>query len=187
MAQAAQITFAGNLAADPELRYTPSGAAVATLNVAVGERRLISATGKWEDAGTSWYRVAVWNQPAELVAESLRRGMRVIVTGIMRQREYTDREGEKRYTWDVTADEIGLSLKFTAATPKGNGRGRDDERNPDTWTTNGPRPASDQAAAPASEPPTEPAADGATANATGSRRRPAGKGRAPATDPVPAT
>jgi single-strand DNA-binding protein len=123
MAQAAQITFSGVLGTDPELRFTAAGIAVTTINVAVGERRQ-NKTGDWEDAGTSWFRVTVWNKPAEHAAESLKRGNRVMVTGVIRQTEYTDKDGARRTSWEVTADEIGLSLKFGPATLKRPGGSR---------------------------------------------------------------
>ena len=110
-----QTVIVGNLGADPELRFTPSGIPVATLNVGVGERRR-NAAGEWEDSGTTWYRVILWNQAAENVAESLMRGMRVMVSGTMRSRNYETKEGEKRTTWELTADEIGPTLRGQTVT-----------------------------------------------------------------------
>lgn len=117
MAQGAQITFSGVLGTDPEMRFTSSGIAVTTINVAVGERRQNKA-GDWEDAATSWFRVTAWNKVAEHTAESLSRGDRVMVTGVMRQTQFTDKEGNARTSWEVTADEIGVSLKFGPALAK---------------------------------------------------------------------
>jgi single-strand DNA-binding protein len=117
MAQGAQITFSGVLGTDPELRFTSSGIAVTTINVAVGERRQ-GKTGDWEDAGTSWFRVTAWNKMAEHAAESLSRGDRVMVTGVMRQTQFTDKDNQPRTSWEVTADEIGVSLKFGPALAK---------------------------------------------------------------------
>lgn len=106
-----QITIAGNLADDPELRFTPSGAAVAAFRVGVTERYRDNS-GEWKDRDTSWYSVQCWRDLAEHVAESFVRGSRVIVSGTMRQRSYETRDGEKRYVWELHADEIGASVRY---------------------------------------------------------------------------
>lgn len=110
------ITVSGNLVRDPELRFTPAGTAVARFTVASTERAMNADTGKWEDAGTSFLTCSVWREQAEHLIESARQGTRVIVTGALRQRSWTDKEtGAKRSTFEVTADEVALSLKWTAA------------------------------------------------------------------------
>jgi single-strand DNA-binding protein len=129
----------GQLGADPELRFTPSGVAVATFNVAVGERRRDNNTGEWKDAGTTWYRVIAWNAMAEHVAESLQRGNRVMITGVMRQRSWENKEGVTQYTWELTADDIGASLKYSAVKPLPADRGRATESDP--WSSDPQSPA----------------------------------------------
>src|SRR5262245_22104769 len=109
------ITLVGNLVDDPELRFTPSGAAVAKFRVASTPRFLDRATNEWKDGESLFLTVNVWRQAAENVAESLQRGMRVIVQGRLRQRSYETREGEKRTVYEVEADEVGPSLKNATA------------------------------------------------------------------------
>jgi len=109
------VTIVGNLTDDPELKYTPNGAAVANFSVAVSRRVRNEATGQWEDADTSFLRVNVWRSLAENAAESLTRGTRVIVTGRIRQRSWETPEGERRSVVEIEADEIGPSLKWATA------------------------------------------------------------------------
>lgn len=109
------ITLVGNIVADPELRFTPSGAAVANFRVASTPRRFNSQTNQWEDGEALFLTCNVWRQAAENVAESLQKGMRVIVTGRLRQRSYETREGEKRTTFELDVDEIGPSLRYATA------------------------------------------------------------------------
>ena len=109
------ITIVGNIVADPELRFTPSGAAVVNFRVASTPRRFNSQTNQWEDAEGLFLTCNIWRQAAENVAESLQKGMRVIVNGRLRQRSYETREGEKRTVYEVEADEVGPSLKFATA------------------------------------------------------------------------
>ncbi|WKD62246.1 Single-stranded DNA-binding protein [Corynebacterium ciconiae DSM 44920] len=109
------ITIVGNLVADPELRFTPSGAAVANFRVASTPRRYNSQTGQWEDGEALFLQCNVWRQAAENVAESLSKGMRVIVNGRLRQRSYDTREGERRTVFEVEVDEVGPSLKYATA------------------------------------------------------------------------
>jgi len=109
------VTIVGNLTDDPELKYTPNGAAVANFSVAVSRRVRNEATGQWEDADTSFLRVNVWRSLAENAAESLTRGMRVIVTGRIRQRSWETPEGDRRSVVEIEADEIGPSLKWATA------------------------------------------------------------------------
>jgi single-strand DNA-binding protein len=109
------ITIIGNLVADPELRYTPTGQAVATFRVASTPRRYNNQTGQWEDGEGLFLSCNVWRQAAENVAESLERGMRVLVSGRLRQRSYETREGEKRTVYEVEVDEVGPSLRYASA------------------------------------------------------------------------
>ncbi|MGZ4533197.1 MAG: single-stranded DNA-binding protein [Mycobacteriaceae bacterium] len=109
------ITVVGNLTADPELRFTPSGAAVANFTVASTPRKFNAQTSQWEDMDALFMRCNVWRQAAENVAESLTRGSRVIVTGRLRQRSYDTKEGEKRTVVELEVDEVGPSLKYATA------------------------------------------------------------------------
>jgi single-strand DNA-binding protein len=112
MAGETTITVVGNLTDDPELRFTPSGAAVAKFRVASTPRTLDRASGEWKDGEPLFLSCNVWRQAAENVAESLQRGARVIVTGRLRQRSYETREGEKRTVIELEVDEIGPSLRY---------------------------------------------------------------------------
>jgi single-strand DNA-binding protein len=109
------ITVVGNLTDDPELRFTPSGAAVANFRVASTPRMLDRATNEWKDGEPLFLACNIWRQAAENVAESLQRGARVIVTGRLRQRSYETREGEKRTVMELEVDEIGPSLRYATA------------------------------------------------------------------------
>ena len=109
------ITVIGNLTNDPELRFTPSGAAVAKFSVASTPRTLDRATGEWKDGEPLFLNCSVWRQVAENVAESLQRGARVIVSGRLRQRSYETREGDKRTVIELEVDEIGPSLRYATA------------------------------------------------------------------------
>lgn len=106
------VTVVGNLTADPELRFTPSGQAVASFTVATNPRRFDKKTGGWVDDDPAFFRCSLWREAAENVTESLRKGMRVIVTGRLVQRSYTTREGDKRTTMEVQAEEVGPSLRW---------------------------------------------------------------------------
>jgi single-strand DNA-binding protein len=106
-----QVTFVGNLTNDPELRFTPSGAAVANFTVACTPRTLDKNTNEWKDGETTFLRCQVWRQYAENVAESLTRGARVIVTGRLKQRSYETKEGEKRTSIEVDVEDIGPALR----------------------------------------------------------------------------
>ncbi|GAB3957610.1 hypothetical protein GCM10029978_000650 [Actinoallomurus acanthiterrae] len=110
-----QITIVGNLVADPELRFTPNGQAVATFRVASTPRFRDQQSGEWKDGESLFLTCNVWRQAAENVAESLQRGMRVIVQGRLKQRSYETREGEKRTVFEVEADDVGPSLKNATA------------------------------------------------------------------------
>jgi single-strand DNA-binding protein len=109
------ITVVGNLVADPELRYTPTGQAVATFRVASTPRFMDRTTNEWKDGDSLFLSCNVWRQAAENVAESLQRGMRVIVQGRLRQRSYETKEGEKRTVYEVEVDEVGPSLRNASA------------------------------------------------------------------------
>src|SRR5215218_2959513 len=115
MAGETTITVIGNLTDDPELRFTPSGAAVAKFRIASTPRTLDRASGEWKDGEPLFLSCNVWRQAAENVAESLQRGARVIVTGRLKQRTYETREGEKRTVIELEVDEIGPSLRYATA------------------------------------------------------------------------
>jgi single-strand DNA-binding protein len=127
MAGETVITVVGNVTDDPELRFTPAGAAVANFTVASTPRSFDRQTNEWKDGDTLFLRCSVWRQAAENVAESLHRGTRVIVQGRLRQRSFETREGEKRTVIELEVDEVGPSLKFATAkvskTTRGGGGG----------------------------------------------------------------
>ncbi|GAA1358805.1 single-stranded DNA-binding protein [Streptomyces beijiangensis] len=124
MAGETVITVVGNLVDDPELRFTPSGAAVAKFRVASTPRIFDRQTNEWKDGDGLFLTCSVWRQAAENVAESLTRGMRVIVQGRLKQRTYDDREGVKRTVYELDVEEVGPSLKTaTAKVTKTSGRG----------------------------------------------------------------
>ena len=109
------ITVVGNLTADPELRFTPSGAGVANFTIASTPRKFNRQTNEWEDGDTLFTRCSLWREPGENVAESLTKGMRVIAQGALVQRSYETREGEKRTVVELLVDEIGPSLRYATA------------------------------------------------------------------------
>ena len=109
------ITVVGNIVADPELRFTPSGAAVANFRIASTPRAFNRDTNQWEDGEALFLTCNVWRQAAENVAESLTKGMRVIVNGRLKQRSYQTKEGENRTVFEIEVDEVGPSLKFASA------------------------------------------------------------------------
>jgi single-strand DNA-binding protein len=109
------ITIIGNLTADPELRFTPSGAAVANFTVASTPRQFDRQSNEWKDGETLFMRCSVWRDAAENVAESCQRGMRVIVSGRLKSRSYETKEGEKRTVVEMDVDEIGPSLRSATA------------------------------------------------------------------------
>ncbi len=115
MAGETVITVIGNLTADPELRFTPSGAAVANFTVASTPRTFDRQTSEWKDGEALFLRCNVWRQAAENVAESLTRGSRVIVSGRLKQRSFDTKEGEKRTVIELEVDEIGPSLRYATA------------------------------------------------------------------------
>jgi single-strand DNA-binding protein len=109
------ITVVGNLTGDPELRFTPSGAAVANFTVASTPRTFDRQSNEWKDGDTLFMRCSIWREAAENVAESLTKGMRVIAQGRLVQRSYETREGEKRTVVELQVDEIGPSLRYASA------------------------------------------------------------------------
>lgn len=109
------ITLVGNLTADPELRFTPSGAAVANFTVASTPRTFDRQTSEWKDGDAMFLNCSVWRQAAENVAESLTKGMRVVVQGRLKSRSYETREGERRTVFEVEVDEVGPSLRYASA------------------------------------------------------------------------
>ena len=115
MAGETVITVVGNLTADPELRFTPAGAAVANFTVASTPRTMDRQTNEWKDGDALFMRCSIWREAAENVAESLTRGARVVVTGRLKQRSYETREGEKRTVVELEVDEIGPSLRYATA------------------------------------------------------------------------
>lgn len=115
MAGETVITVVGNLTDDPELRFTPSGAAVAKFRIASTPRTLDRQSGEWKDGEPLFLACNIWRDAAEHVAESLQRGARVIVQGRLRQRSYETREGEKRTVYELEVDEIGPSLRYATA------------------------------------------------------------------------
>nr|WP_296780991.1 single-stranded DNA-binding protein [Rhodococcus sp. (in: high G+C Gram-positive bacteria)] len=115
MAGETVITVVGNLTADPELRFTPAGAAVANFTVASTPRTFDRQSNEWKDGDALFMRCNIWREAAENVAESLTRGARVVVTGRLRQRSYETREGEKRTVVELEVDEIGPSLRYATA------------------------------------------------------------------------
>ena len=121
------VTVVGNLTADPELRFTPSGAAVASFTVAASSRYMDRQTNEWKDTDPVFMRCSVWRQYAENVAESLTKGTRVIVQGRLKQRSYETREGEKRTVVEMEVDDVGPALRYATTkitrTARGDGGG----------------------------------------------------------------
>jgi single-strand DNA-binding protein len=143
MAGETPITVVGNLTADPELRFTPSGAAVANFTVASTPRTFDRQTNDWKDGEALFLNCSVWRQAAENAAESLTRGMRVIVSGRLKARSYETREGEKRTVFEIDVDEVGPSMKYatakvtkTSRSGGGQGFGSSGGGNDDPWAGN---------------------------------------------------
>ena len=128
------ITLIGNLVDDPELRFTPSGAAVAKFRVASTPRYLDKATNEWKDGESLFLQCQIWRQAAENVAESLTKGMRVILSGRLKQRSYETKEGEKRTAIELEVDEIGPSLRYaTASITRSASAGRGGSGSDEPW------------------------------------------------------
>lgn len=115
MAGETVITIVGNLVDDPELRFTPSGAAVANFRIASTARRFNKQSNEWEDGDALFLSCSAWRQLAENVAESLQKGMRVLIQGRLKSRQYETREGEKRTVFEIDVEEVGPSLKYATA------------------------------------------------------------------------
>ena len=150
MAGETVLTIVGNLTGDPELRFTPSGAAVANFTVASTPRTFDKASNEWKDGETLFMRCSVWRDAAENVAESLARGTRVIVTGRLKSRSYETKEGEKRTVIEMDVDEVGPSMKYATAkvnkTSRGGGGGGGfggdgGGAQQDPWATGGSAPS----------------------------------------------
>jgi single-strand DNA-binding protein len=141
MANEPVITLIGNLTADPELRFTQAGTAVANFSVASTPRSFDKRTGGWKDGQALFMRCTVWQDAAENVAETLRRGMRVIVSGRLQQRSFETREGEKRTVVELQVDEIGPSLRWAVATVEK--AGRNSQPRPSQHTDQGTDQATD--------------------------------------------
>ena len=152
MAGETVITVVGNLVDDPELRFTPSGAAVANFRIASTPRTFDKQTNEWKDGDALFLSCSVWRQAAENVAESLQKGMRVVVQGRLKSRQYETREGEKRTVFEIDVEEVGPSLKYATAKvtrtqrsgggggygggPQGGASGGGQ---PDPWASNAPQ------------------------------------------------
>jgi single-strand DNA-binding protein len=153
MAGETVITIVGNLVDDPELRFTPSGAAVAKFRVASTPRNFDRQTNEWKDGDSLFLTCSVWRQTAENAAESLQRGMRVIIQGRLKQRSYEDREGVKRTVYELDVDEVGPSLKSATAKVEKVRRNGEGYSNGSPAGNTGWRGQQQQGAAPAAEDP----------------------------------
>ncbi|MGW6420454.1 single-stranded DNA-binding protein [Streptomyces sp. NPDC055055] len=130
------ITLVGNLTDEPELRFTPSGVAVAKFSVAVNRRTFDRQANEWKESGADFHRVTVWRTLAENVAATLSKGMRVILTGDLRQRSWKDtKSGETRYGWEVTADSVGPDLAFATASVAKVGKSGGAAPGDETWAS----------------------------------------------------
>ena len=117
------ITIIGNLTAEPELRFTPSGAAVANFTIASTPRQFDRQSNEWKDGETLFMRCSVWREAAENVAETLQKGMRVIAQGRLKSRSFDTKEGDRRTVMELDVDEIGPSLRFASAKVNRQSRG----------------------------------------------------------------
>ena len=189
MAGETTITVIGNLVDDPELRFTPSGAPVANFRIASTPRTFDRQSNEWKDGDTLFLSCAVWRQAAENVAESLQRGMRVIVQGRLKSRQYETREGEKRTVFEIDVEEVGPSLrsasaKVTKTTRSGGGGGYSGGGGGAGYSGGG-----GQQSAPADDPWASPApsqggqAGGAWGGQSQGGQSPSGGQSAPANDP----
>jgi single-strand DNA-binding protein len=149
MAGETVITVVGNLVDDPELRFTPSGAAVANFRIASTPRTFDRQSNEWKDGDALFLTCSVWRQAAENVAESLQKGMRVVVQGRLKSRQYETREGEKRTVYELDVEEVGPSLKYATAKVTrttrsgsqgggGYGGGGGNAGSEDPWASSGP-------------------------------------------------
>ncbi len=169
MAGETVITVVGNLVDDPELRFTPSGAAVANFRIASTSRTFDKQSNEWKDGDALFLSCSVWRQAAENVAESLQKGMRVVVQGRLKSRQYETREGEKRTVFEIEVEEVGPSLKYATAKVTraarsgggggyggnqggGNQGGQGGQGQPDPWASSAPAGGGNQGGAPAGDP-----------------------------------
>jgi len=168
MAGETVITVVGNLVDDPELRFTPSGAAVANFRIASTPRTFDKQSNEWKDGDALFLSCSVWRQAAENVAESLQKGMRVVVQGRLKSRQYETREGEKRTVFEIEVEEVGPSLKYatakvTRAARSGGGGGYGNQgggggygggapAQQDPWASSGPSGGNQGGGAPAGDP-----------------------------------
>jgi len=144
MAGETTITLVGNIVDDPELRFTPSGAAVANFRVASTPRTFDRQANEWKDGEALFLSCSIWRQAAENVAESLQKGMRVIVQGRLKARSYETREGERRTVFEIDVDEVGPSLRYATAkvtrtTRQGGGQGGPAGGYEDPWSSSAPQ------------------------------------------------
>ena len=154
MAGETVITVVGNLVDDPELRFTPSGAAVANFRIASTPRTFDRQANEWKDGEALFLTCSVWRQAAENVAESLQKGMRVVVQGRLKSRQYETREGERRTVFEIDVDEVGPSLKYATAKVTrasrsgsggyGQGGGQQQSGGDDPWATAAPQQSAPQ-------------------------------------------
>jgi single-strand DNA-binding protein len=148
MAGETVITVIGNLTGDPELRFTPSGAAVANFTIASTPRNFDRQTNEWKDGDTLFLNCSIWRQAAENVAESLQKGMRVVAQGRLKARSYETREGEKRTVMELDVEEVGPSLKYATAkvtrVTRGSGGGGGFGGGDDPWANQGGQQAAPQ-------------------------------------------
>lgn len=135
------ITITGNLADDPELRFTPNGVAVTSVRVAVNQRRYNRETNSWDERLDGFFTCNVWRDQAENVASSLTKGARVVVTGRLRSRSYEDREGQTRWVTEIEADEVCPSLRWATAKVERNPRGGSGGGSDTTWGAPAPTQA----------------------------------------------
>jgi single-strand DNA-binding protein len=142
MANDTQITLVGNLVDDPTLRFTPAGVPVANFTVASTPRSFDRQAGEWKDGDPMFLNCHVWREAAENVAESLTKGMRVVVQGRLKSRSYETREGDRRTVFEVDVDEVGPSLRYATAkvtrsqsksSPQGTGWSKDRSAGTDPW------------------------------------------------------
>jgi single-strand DNA-binding protein len=165
------ITIIGNLTADPELRFTPSGAAVANFTVASTPRQFDKSSNEWKDGETLFMRCSVWRDVAENVAESLQRGTRVVVSGRLKSRSYETKEGEKRTVIEMDVEEVGPSLRYATAkvnrTQRGSGGGGFNGGGQGGGSTNGPTGGASSPGASSVDPWATPPPAGANAGSGG--------------------
>lgn len=153
MAGETMVTIVGNLTADPELRFTPSGAAVASFTIASSTRTFDRARGEYRDGDTLFMRCSIWNSVAENVADSLSKGMRVIVRGRLVQRSYETREGERRTSFELRVEEVGPSLRYATAQVTRSSRGGSDYSAQDSgYASTGSMPVNDNISMPNDDP-----------------------------------